>query len=90
MVPGDEERPVLGPDSARSAFDPRLFTRQALKTSLGAAIDIDARVLGVVQNVQDTAVAERTPNQLTVASTTPEPGGALELMVSEVLDHGQG
>ena len=90
MMPGDEERPVLGPDPACSALDPRLLTRQALKTSLGAAIDIDARVLGVVQDVQDTAMAQRSPNQLTVESTTPEPGGALEVMVSEMLDDGQG
>src|SRR5262249_19627509 len=90
MMPGDEERPVLGPDPACSALDPRLLIRQAHQTSLGAAIDIDARVLGVVQDVQNTAMAQRTPNQLTVASPPPEPGGALEVMVREVLDDGQG
>ena len=35
-------------------------------------------------------MAQRSPNHLTVAATTPEPGGALEVMVSEVLDDGQG
>ena len=60
------------------------------KASLGAAIDIGARVLGVVQDVQDTAMAQRSPNDLTVAAATPEPRGALEVMVSEVFDDGQG
>ena len=90
MVPGDEERPVLGPDPACSALDPRLLTGQDQATGLGAAIDVGARVLGVVQDVQDTAMAQRSPDQLTVAATSPEPGGALEVMVGEVLDDGQG
>ena len=90
MMPGDQERPVLGPDLACSALDPRLLTRQAQKTSLGAAIDIGARVLGVVQDIQDTAMAQRSPNHLAVATAAPEPGGALEVMVSEVFDDGQG
>ena len=90
MMPGDEERPVLGPDPARSALDPRLLTGQAQEARLGAAIDVDARVLGVVQDVQDTGMAQRSPNQLTVAGTTPESGGALEMMVGEVLDDRQG
>ena len=90
MMPGDEERPVFGPHPTCSALDPRLLTGQALKTRLGAAIDIDARVLGVVQDVQDTGMAQRSPNQLTMASTAPETGGALEVTVGEVLDDGQG
>ena len=90
MMPGDEERPVLGPDPACSALDPRLLAGQAPKAGLGAAIDIGARVLGVVQDVQDPSMAQRSPDQLTVSAATPEPCGALEVMVGEVLDDGQG
>ena len=35
-------------------------------------------------------MAQRSPNHLTVAATSPEPGGALEVMVGKVLDDGQG
>src|SRR4051812_7479086 len=90
MMPGDQERPVLGPDRACSALDPRLLTGQAHKTRLGTSIDIGAGVLRVVQDSQDTAMAQWSPNDLTVSPATPEPGGALEVMVSEVFDDGQG
>ena len=90
MMPGDEERPVLGTDSASSAIF-RLFARQAHQASLGAAIDIGVLAdLGVMQDVQDAAIAQRSPNDLTVPATTPEPRGALEVMVGEVFDDGQG
>src|ERR1035438_2216518 len=90
MMPGDEEGPVLGPGLACSAFDPRLLARQTQMTSLGTAIDIGAGVLGVVQDVQNTAMAQRHQNHLIVVATPPEPGGALEVMDSEVFDDGQG
>src|SRR5262249_35292957 len=90
MMAGDEERPVLGPDPGGAALDPRLLTGEAQKAGLGAAVDVGVRVLGVVQDLQDTAVAQRTADQLTVASTTPEPGRTLEMMVGEVVHDGQG
>jgi hypothetical protein len=86
MMAGDEERPVLGPDPPGPALDPRLLAGQAQQAGLGAAIDVGARILGVVQDLQDTAVAQRSPDQLTVAGTTPEPGGALELMARAEAD----
>jgi hypothetical protein len=43
-----------------------------------------------MQDVQDTAIAQRSPNDLTVSVATPEPRRALEVMISEMFDDGQG
>jgi hypothetical protein len=43
-----------------------------------------------MQDVQDTAIAQGPPNDFTVSAATPEPRGALEVMISEVFDDGQG
>jgi hypothetical protein len=43
-----------------------------------------------MQDVQDAAIAQRSPNDLIVPAATPEPRGALEVMVGEVFDDGQG
>ncbi len=90
MMPRDEERPVFGLDLACSSLDPRFFTRQAQKASLGAAIHIGARVFGIVQDAEDASMAQRSPNHLAMSAATPEPRGALEVMVTEVFDDGQG
>src|ERR1700722_8123978 len=57
MMPGDEERPVFGTDSPCPSFDPGLLTRQVLAAGLGAAIDVGARMRGIVQDGQDPTMA---------------------------------
>src|SRR5512138_2322103 len=90
VVPGDEERPVLGADLPSPSLDPRVLAGQAQAAGLGAAVDVGARVPGVVQDGQDPAVTQGAPGQFAVADPAPEPGGAAEVMVGEVLDDGQG
>ena len=79
---------MLGPDLASSALDLRFFTGQAKNASLGAAVHIGARVLGIVQDAEDTGVAQRSPNHLAMSAATPKPRGTLKVMVSEVFDDG--
>jgi hypothetical protein len=43
-----------------------------------------------VQNVEDAAIAQRSPSDLTVLAAAPEARGELEVMVGEVFDNGQG
>src|SRR5690242_1646538 len=90
MVPGDEEWPVFGPDPPCPPFDPGLLTGQALAAGLGAAIDVGARVGGIVQDGQDPIMAEGFPDQVALSSTTPKPGGTTEVVLGEVRDDGQG
>src|SRR5262249_48809931 len=90
MLRGEEECPAFGPDPLCPPFDPGLFPRQALAAGLGAAIDVGARVRGIVQDGPDPTMAEGFPDQVTVSSTTPKPSGATEVVLGEVLDDGQG
>jgi hypothetical protein len=90
VVPRDEERPVFGADLSGPPLDPRVLAGQAQTASLGPAVDKGARVPGVMQDGQGPAVAQGAPGPLTVAGPAPEPGGAAEVMVGEVLDDGEG
>src|SRR5262249_19101181 len=82
--------PVFGTDPPCPPFDPGLLTRQALAAGLGAAIDVGARVRGIVQDGQDPIMGERFPDQVAMSSPTPKPSGTTEVVLGEVLDDGQG
>src|SRR5262249_6586395 len=53
------------------AFDPRCLLGQRPRAGLGAAVDIGARVAGIVQDIQNATVPERLPEQFPVVGFTP-------------------
>jgi hypothetical protein len=95
LLPGNVPRvsvrqnngPVFALDLAGATLNARGFTGQRLGAGLGSTVDIDTRVRRVVEDVPNPALAQRFPNQLTVAYAPPRASGKEELMVSEVFDH---
>ena len=66
-----DDRPVGEGHAPGPTLDARCLVGQRPRAGLGPSVDIDAGIAGVVQNVQDTAVPERLPEQFAVASFAP-------------------
>src|SRR5262249_19273567 len=80
--PGRQATPSSAP------LDAWRLVRQGAGARLRAAVNEDTRVTRVVQDVQDTAVPQRLPEQLPVAGLAPEALGEEQAMLGEVLDDG--
>ena len=86
----EENRPVLGGDPVGAALDPWGFARPQAGPGGSPAVDIGARIRGVVEESKDPGVASWLPDDLPMVRLPPQTVWEAEARRGEMLDHGEG